>query len=230
MKGDDNMSLLRKRKTDSGSKHIMNVPMLDLRRYVPDALKNIETLNAAIVVLPKEENRELMVAYGSIPRKNVASEIYVENDSEIKFCNGFSEIDCAVCDENTVYFINGFAVIKNAAERTISVGFNGSIICENGAKINLIFCNGEAKYVNFKIKSVKHFSKNLTVDKDFIENIEDGTVVSCGNILTLPLDVTPDLLKSKKIYFFAGNTIKCAKRALGTVQTMSFAKDYKTLI
>lgn len=226
------MPLFRKRNKSEEdiNKHIFNIPLLDLRCYVPTALKNIKKLNAAIVILPKAPSEELMAAYGSIPRKNVATEVFVENDVEIKSCNGFTELDCETCSENAIYIVNGTAVVKNAGERMINVMVNGKIIYENGTKINLINCNGTAEHIDFKIKSTKHFSKDLRADKDFIENLNDGTVVLCDNILTFEIDVTPELLKGRKLYFSAANMIKCSKRSLGIVQTMSDANKYKTLI
>lgn len=226
------MSLFKKRNADTENinKHILNIPLLDLRQYTPATLKNIQKLNAAMVILAKEPNAELMAAYGNIPCKNVATEIFVENGREIKMCNGFAELDCNTCDENAIYLVNGYAVIKNAEEHMISVMVNGGIICENGAKINIINCNGSAEYVDFKIKRAKNFPKDLPADKDFIENLEDGTVVRCGNNLAFELDVTPELLKGRKLYFSVGNTVKCSKRALGTVQTMCQANNYKTFV
>lgn len=51
-----------------------------------------------------------MAAYGSIPRKNVATELYLEKDEELRDINGCSVIECMPGSDKTVYMINGIGV------------------------------------------------------------------------------------------------------------------------
>lgn len=227
------MSLFkRKRKENDNAltKNMLNIPILDLRSYSADGLRNVKILNAAVAVLPKEPNAEIMNAYGSIPRKNVATEIFAENDAEVHTLNGVSEVDCAQCSERDIYIVNGMAAVKNSADRTLNLIINGIIVYENGANINFINRNGKACAVDFEIKSVKILTDKASVDKEFIENIADGTVILCGKALTLEVDITPDILKGRKLFFVSGNTLKCAKRTLSIIQTMSATNEYKTFL
>lgn len=229
----DNMSLFKRKSKgndDIITKHMLNIPILDLRSYSADGLKNVRILNAAVVVLPKEPNDEIMGAYGSIPRKNVATEIFAENDAQVHILNGISEVDCALCNERDIYIVNGMAAVKNSADRTVNLIINGLTVYENGANINFINRNGKACAVDFDIKSVKILTEKASVDREFIENIEDGTVVLCGKALTLEVDITPEILKGRKLLFAAGNTLKCAKRTLSIIQTMSGTNEYKTFL
>lgn len=227
------MSLFKRKSKENDNvltKNMLNIPILDLRSYSADGLKNVKILNAAVVVLPKEPNEEIMSAYGSIPRKNVATEIFAQNDSQVHTLNGVSEVDCAQCSEQDIYIVNGIAAVKNSAGRTVNLTINGIAVYENGANINFINRNGKTCAVDFEIKSVKILTDKASVDKDFIENIEDGTVVLCSKMLTLEVDITPDILKYRKLFFAAGSTLKCAKRTLGIIQTMSGANEYKTFL
>lgn len=227
------MSLFkRKRKENDNAltKNMLNIPILDLRSYSADGLRNVKILNAAVAVLPKEPNAEIMNAYGSIPRKNVATEIFAENDAEVHVLNGISEVDCAQCSERDIYIVNGMAAVKNSADRILNLIINGITVYENGANINFINRNGKACAVDFEIKSVKILTDKASVDKEFIENIADGTVVLCGKALTLEVDITPDILKGRKLFFVSGNTLKCAKRTLSIIQTMSATNEYKTFL
>lgn len=54
--------------------------------------------------------------------------------------------------------------------------------------------------VDFEIERVKILADKASVDKAFIENIEDGTVVLCSDMLTLEVDITPEILKSRKLF------------------------------
>lgn len=227
------MSLFKRKREENDNaltKNMLNIPILDLRSYSADGLRNVKILNAAVVILPKEPKEAVMNAYGSITRKNVATEIFAQNDAEVHTLNGVSEVDCAQCSERDIYIVNGMAAVKNSADRTLNIIINGITVYENGANINFINRNGKACAVDFEINSVKILTDKASVDKEFIENIADGTVVLCGKALTLEVDITPDVLKGRKLFFAAGSTIKCAKRTLSIIQTMSATNEYKTFL
>lgn len=222
----------RKRKENDNAltKNMLNIPILDLRSYSADGLRNVKILNAAVAVLPKEPSGEIMSAYGSIPRKNVATEIFAENDAQVHMINGVSEVDCAQCNDHDIYMINGLAAFRNARERTANIIINGLAVYEKNANLNFLNRHGKTIAVDFEIERVKILADKASVDKAFIENIEDGTVVLCSDMLTLEVDITPEILKSRKLFFAAGNTLKCSKRSLSVIQIMSSANNYKTFL
>lgn len=227
------MSLFKRKSKENDNaltKNMLNIPILDLRSYSADGLKNVKILNAAVVVLPKEPTGDIMSAYGSISRKNVATEICAENDAQVHTLNGVFEVDCTHCREHDIYIVNGMAAVKNSADCAVNLIVNGIAVYENGANINFINRNGKTCAVDYEIKSVKILTDKASVDKAFVENIADGTVVLCGNMLTLEVDITPDILKGRKLFFAAGSTIKCAKRTLSIIQTMSGTNEYKTFL
>ncbi len=106
------MALFKRKNKEDGQKFksLLNTPRLDLRHSIPSAISKVKALNAALVILPKEPSEELMAAYGSIPRKNVATELYLEKDEELREINGCSVIECMPGSDKTVYMINGIGV------------------------------------------------------------------------------------------------------------------------
>lgn len=125
---------LFKRKSKNGddalTKNVLNIAILDLRSYSADGLKNVRKLNSAVVILPKEPDEEIMEAYGGIACKNVATEIFAENDAQVHMINGVSEVDCAQCNDHDIYMINGLAAFRNAKERTANIIINGLAVYE----------------------------------------------------------------------------------------------------
>lgn len=228
------MSLFKKEKTteqnENINKNMLNIPLLDLRHYSPAALKNIKLLNAATVIFPEEPSEELMEVYGGIPRKNVAEELFLDKCSQFHSINGAGVLDCSKCCDGDLYTVNGLAVILNAKEKPINLQINGMAVYENGAQLHFLTCNGKTIVVDFEIKSVKILADTASVDKGFVENLEEGTVVLCSNALTLEIDITPNLLKGRKLFFASGKNIKCSKRSLGIIQSMSAASRYKTFL
>lgn len=234
LKGRRKMSLFRKKNAKAQDadryKNMFNTPLLDLRHYSPAALKNIKMLNVATVILPEKPDEALMEAYGSIPIKNVADEIFTDKDVQFCSINGVAELDCAKCSEDTFYTVNGIVALLHSKEKAIKIKVNGTVVYEKGCPAELMACNGRTCAVDFEIKNVKILADKASVDKDFVENLADGTVVLCKNALTFELDITPALLKGRKLFFAAGQTIKCSRRTLGIMQTMSAASRYKTFL
>lgn len=144
--------------------------------------------------------------------------------------NGVSEVDCAQCNDHDIYMINGLAAFRNAKERTANIIINGLAVYEKNANLNFLNRHGKTITVDFEIERVKILADKASVDKAFIENIEDGTVVLCSDMLTLEVDITPEILKSRKLFFASGNTLKCSKRSLSVIQIMSSANNYKTFL
>lgn len=198
------MSLFKRKSKNSDdalTKNVLNIAILDLCSYSADGLKNVRKLNSAVVILPKEPDEEIMEAYGGIACKNVATEIFAENDAQVHMINGVSEVDCAQCNDHDIYMINGLAAFRNAKESTANIIINGLAVYEKNANLNFLNRHGKTIAVDFEIERVKILADKASVDKAFIENIEDGTVVLCSDMLTLEVDITPEILKSRKLFF-----------------------------
>lgn len=216
------MSLFKKENT--GAKSIINSSNIDLRKYTPQALSKIKAINSSLVLLPKNPTQEFIEAFSEIKEKNIANTLHLDDDTRINSINGDAVIDCSRTDSSTIYIINGEAVIINAdIESPITVIVNGSIICEKNANINFLSINGEKLVVNFKIENTINFSKDIKINRQFIEDLNDNSIVVCGRELIFDSDIDRETLKSKTIYFSAGKRIICPKNIIGTVQTMAHA-------
>lgn len=209
----------------------LNSAKLDLRYCLPSALRGIKTLNAALVILPKEPSEELMEAYGNTPRKNVATELYFEKDEELQYINGCSVIECIPGSDKTIYVINGMGVVLNHTEETPRVIVNGTLVCSKGAKVDIIIANGSTAHTDFEIENAKLFPGAVSLDRSFFDNIKDNTVVVCDGVMTVELDVTPEVLQGRNLFLAANSKIRCSKRLLGILQTMSIADGkYEVLL
>lgn len=219
------MALFKRKNKEDGQKFksLLNTPRLDLRHSIPSAIAKVKALNAALVILPKEPSEELMAAYGSIPRKNVATELYLEKDEELRDINGCSVIECMPGSDKTVYMINGIGVFLNHTQGTPRVVGNGVFVCSKGTKVDILSANGLTVQLDFEIENTKLFPGAISLDRSFFENIKENTVVACGGVMTVELDVTPEVLQGRNLFLAAGGKIKCSKRLLGVLQTMSVA-------
>ena len=64
------MSLFKK-KNPENKKNEINAASVDLRNYTANALREIDRINAAVIIIPKNPDNELIEAYASIDRKSV---------------------------------------------------------------------------------------------------------------------------------------------------------------
>lgn len=193
------MALFKRKNKEDGQKFksLLNTPRLDLRHSIPSAIAKVKALNAALVILPKEPSEELMAAYGSIPRKNVATELYLEKDEELRDINGCSVIECMPGSDKTVYMINGIGVFLNHTQGTPRVVGNGVFVCSKGTKVDMLSANGLTVQLDFEIENTKLFPGAISLDRSFFENIKENTVVACGGVMTVELDVTPRFCRAE---------------------------------
>lgn len=206
------------------NKKIINEAILDLRKYTPQALENVNLLNAACVVFSENPSEELMTAYGNIKTKNVAATLYLPDDKKIATFNGATVLNQMNYTPNAIHLFNGMGVIqKIESDEPVEIFSNGMTIYDGSTKLNFIVQNGACVKAPFEIQDVKMFSVNLTVDSLFIENLKDNTVIAAGTNIVIYNDVTLELLKSKQIYFVAGTNIKCDRSILGYVKTIAAA-------
>lgn len=204
-------------------KAVINTRRADLRLYTADALRRIKAINAGTVILPKEATPDFMEAYSEIT-KNIGSEKYLGKNDKIVSINGISEFDCRNADSESLYEISGISALTHCnTDSPANIILSGVSVYESDNNISFSDVSGLSTAVNFKIENVVIFSKDGTINKQFIEDITDNTVVMCGKDLTLNFDIDRESLKSKSIYFIAGKDIICPKEIIGTVQTMATA-------
>ena len=77
--------------------------------------------------------------------------------------------------------------------------------------------------LDFEIENTRLLPGGISVERSVLENINESTVVECGGVMTVELDVTPEVLQGRNLFLAAGGKIKCSKRLLGVLQTMSVA-------
>lgn len=215
------MSLFKK--NTNRAKTIINTGRADLRLYSADALRKIKLINAGTAILPKEAAPDFMEAYSGIT-KNIGSEIYLSANDKIVSVSGISEFDCRNADSNTLYDIGGITVLTHCNnEAPANIMLSGISVYEKDNNIKFRDLSGIASTVNFKIEKLIIFSKDTSVNKQFIEDLSNNTVVSCAKDLTLKFDIDREILKSKNLHFLAGKDIICPREIIGTVQTMATA-------
>lgn len=207
-------------------KNVINAALLDLRKYTPQALENVRTINSACVILPENPSEELMTAYGNIKVKNVASTLNLPDDKKFVMLNGVTALGQANYTENAVHMLNGVGIIeKIESGNPVEVISNGVTVHDCTTKINFIMRNGVCVESPFEIKDSKLFATDAKIDSLFVENLKDNTVVAAGANMVIYNDVSLELLKSKQIYFVAGAKIKCAANMLGYIQTIATAGE-----
>lgn len=222
------MALFRKKIKDSeASGARVNTPMLDLRKYTPEALKKIQKLNCAILITPVSAAPELIAAYAQIPQKNIAAEI--STDKEICFVNGSSVLDGKTCRSDAFYIINGICVIKNGTQFAAEIVVNGKVVYDNGCAAFFRLVNGKKVVVDFNIEHTLDLGKKAELNADLIRNLKENTVITVEDEAQFSADITPDMLRGKNLFFVAAE-IKCPEQLVSVLQLMSAADKIKKTI
>ena len=150
--------------------------------------------------------------------------LYLSDSKRLITFNGATVLGYENVALNSIYMFNGMSIVKYIkSDESIEVISNGLIVCSQNTKINFISQNGLAVYTPFEITNVRLFGHDTKIDSQFIESMPDGSVIAAGHNLIIYNDVTLELLKSKQIYFAAGQKIKCDYNILGYVQTIATA-------
>lgn len=127
----------------------------DLRMYnSAKAMEKISKIkNVALLLVPKDMDDETRDAYAAIEKKNVASEIEVDNDYSPLIFNGDTEItDASLPDGESVVIVNGNArIFRLSPGKTAKVTVNGNLLYDIRSKsqIQIIGANGDIKAINF---------------------------------------------------------------------------------
>lgn len=213
------MSLFKK-KNPENKKNEINAANVDLRNYTANALREIDRINAAVIIIPKNPDNELIEAYASIKEKNFAEELTLDDNESLINMSGIKTISNNLEDENGIYVVSGITIIKGLT-KPIRMIASGITVMDKDSKVNFISKSGITAEVNFSISEAKIFSKDIELDNRFIELLPDCSVVlGCGDIV-FNKDVTEESIISKSIYFIAAKNIECSKKIRSAVMAKS---------
>lgn len=201
-------------------KNEINAASIDLRNYTANALREIDRINAAVIIIPKNPDSELIEAYASIKEKNFAEELTLDDNESLINMSGIKTISNNLEDENGIYVVSGITIIKGLT-KPIRMIASGITVMDKDSKVNFISKSGITAEVNFSISEAKIFSKDIERDNRFIELLPDCSVVlGCGDIV-FNKDVTEESIISKNIYFIAAKNIECSKKIRSAVMAKS---------
>lgn len=213
------MSLFKK-KNPENKKNEINAANVDLRNYTANALREIDRINAAVIIIPKNPDNELIEAYASIKEKNFAEELTLDDNESLINMSGIKTISNNLEDENGIYVVSGITIIKGLT-KPIRMIASGITVMDKDSKVNFISKSGITAEVNFSISEAKIFSKDIELGNRFIELLPDCSVVlGCGDIV-FNKDVTEESIISKNIYFIAAKNIECSKKIRSAVMAKS---------
>ncbi len=213
------MSLFKK-KNPENKKNEINAASVDLRNYTANALREIDRINAAVIIISKNPDSELIEAYASIKEKNFAEELTLDDNESLINMSGIKTISNNLEDENGIYVVSGITIIKGLT-KPIRMIASGITVMDKDSKVNFISKSGITAEVNFSISEAKIFSKDIELDNRFIELLPDCSVVlGCGDIV-FNKDVTEESIISKNIYFIAAKNIECSKKIRSAVMAKS---------
>lgn len=108
--------------------------------------------DVVLLLVPKDMDDETRAAYAAIEKKNVASEIEVDNDYSPLIFNGDTEItDASLPDGKNAVIVNGNArIFRLSPGKTAKVTVNGNLLYDIRSKsqIQIIGVNGDIKAIN----------------------------------------------------------------------------------
>lgn len=216
-----------KKKEGNSMARIFNQASVDLRNYTPAALKKIKSItNVATIMLPENPSPEFSEAFAGIKKLNVADTIYLPDNSCI--FNGSSVLTKDDVADNSFVICNGLTIIRDMPkEKNLKLIVNGKLIKTASSFIDIIKVNGSTSTVDTDAKLIYSIDK-LTIDKNFINNLNDKTaIVACG-IIFIDNEVTEEMLKSKNIAFYCIGQIAAKKELHGYIRANSqeIAKIY----
>lgn len=219
------MSLFRnKNKSTENKKNEINAATIDLRSYTANALREIDEINAAIVIMPKNPDGEFIEAYAAIKEKNIAEEITLDKDEHLTDMSGIKVISDNIVDENGIYVVSGITVIKSLT-KPIKMIASGITVIDKGSNVSFISKSGITANVDFAISDAKIFTKDVELDNRFIELMADGFVVVCSGDIVFSKDVCEETILSKNICFITSKNIECSKKIRSAVMTKSIVTN-----
>lgn len=219
------MSLFRnKNKSTENKKNEINAAVIDLRSYSANALREIDIINSAVVIMPKNPDNEFIEAYTAIKEKNIAQEITLDENEQLINMSGIKTISDNVTDENGVYDVSGITVIKGLT-KPIKMIASGITVIDKGSNVSFITKSGITANVDFSITDAKIFSKDVELDNRFIELMPDCSVIVCSGDIIFNKDVCEESILGKNICFITGKNIECSKKIRSAVITKSIVTN-----
>lgn len=199
--------------------------LLDLRDYTPRALENIKAIEAvAVLILPENPTSEYIEAFSKIKLNAVAFQRNLAKDKKVVTVNGIKLDKDVSLPDNCFAVLNGIYILSKPIKGTnIEYCINGILLKKKGI-MNDAKCvseNGIVYEMDFDDNKVKFFSGKIDIDKNFIRNIEVGTLVVVGDSLTISDDVTEEDIADNDVKFFVGNSIICNNNIKGCIQARS---------
>lgn len=209
-----------------------SMAVCDLRAIkTVEAAKAIDLIESvALLILPKDADSELKTAILSIPKKSIATTMWLDENDRIETQNGVSHIsEGGLSNEyTTLCVINGMAVIDFIPSETkVELIVNGMALLheanrkESGLKINTI--NGMSAYADFD--QCITTGDSFEIDAEFLKYAKPKTAVIAGDSIKVAEDVTSDMLAEKISHLVAGDSVICSKAASGFVRANSTCGD-----
>lgn len=199
-------------------KKIKAVPVLDLRSYTPKALSKIKSISAvALLLLPENPSAEFINAYSKIKLSAVAITVNAAPQKKVTTINGATilsgkDVKDSICLCNGITFVHSVSVEDNA-----EFVFNGLVVKQTGSEIKSLAANGRTVEWDFDASKVKMNITSLDVNMQFIDNCEEGTIISTVDTITIDDDVTQEDIIKRNIRFVAVNKVICNKSIYGCV-------------
>lgn len=199
--------------------------VVDLREYTPQALSNINVIEAvALLILPENPSKEFIDAFSKIKLDAVGFRLNLPKDKKIAMFNGVTSLSSIKLADNTVGVFNGIVIVGKMIENeNTQYIVNGIVLKKLGLQNNsqCLMENGLIFEMDFDENKVKLFSNKIDIDASFIRNVQDGTLIAAGDTITFNNDITEEMIVEKNLQFFAGNKIKCNKAIKGCIQARS---------
>lgn len=145
-------------------------------------------------------------------------------DKKIVAVNGVKLDKDISLPDNCFAILNGIYFLSKPIKGTnIEYCINGMLIKKQGIVDNAkcLFENGVVYEMDFDESKIKFFSNKIDIDKNFICNIEVGTLVIVGDSLTISDDITEEDIINNDVKFFVGNSITCNSNIKGCIQARS---------
>lgn len=199
-------------------KKIKAVPVLDLRSYTPEALSKIKSISAvALLLLPENPSAEFINAYSKINVSSVALTVNADPEKKVTTINGATivsgkEVKDSICICNGITFVHSVSEADNA-----EFVFNGLVVKQTGTEFRSLATNGRTVEWDFDASKVRMNITAFDVNKQFIDNCEEGTIISTVDTITIDDDVTQETIVERNIRFVAVNKIVCNKSIYGCV-------------
>lgn len=209
-----------KKKEGTNMARIRNQASVDLRSFTPEALKKIQSItNVHLIMLPENPTPEFTEAYTSIKKTNVMTEINVSGNASV--FNGMTILTKNDLAANNLVVCNGFTVLRDIpAEMNIRVIINGSLVKSPDAFIEALKINGTIYKIDNDANIIRPVAE-INLDRNFINNIKEKTVIlSCGKA-SICDDVTEEMLSEKQVKFIAAGKIIARKELHGYIHVNS---------